>query len=127
MSCHEIAALRLGLMTLLGRDDAAERQHELAELGGAGDRPGPIAALVGARDLAGMQRAFAAAAVDLEAKVAAVPAGDERLAYLRTLVVLCKKVELDLDAQIAGLTRLYSDLETVHDVVHEIYPAGDGA
>ena len=122
MSCHEIAALRLGLMSVLGRDDEAERQHELAELGAAADTAGPLSALVGGRDLAGLQRAFAAAAADLEAKVSSTATDHPKLGYLRTLVVLCKKVELDLDLQVASLTRLYNDLETVHDAVHEIYP-----
>jgi len=122
MSCHEIAALRLGLMTVLGRDDEAERQHELAELGAAAEVPGPLQALTRGRDLASLQRTFAAAAAELESKVAATPAGDAKLGYLRTLVVLCKKVELDLDLQVASLTRLYGDLETMHDAVHELFP-----
>ena len=122
MSCHEIAALRLGLMTVLGKDDEAERQHELAELGDAAEKPGPLQALTRGRDLASLQRTFAAAAADLEAKVSATPTSDPKLGYLRTLVVLCKKVELDLDAQVASLTRLYLDLETVHDHVHELFP-----
>jgi hypothetical protein len=122
MSCHEIAALRLGLMTVLGRDDEAERQHELAELGAFAEEAGPLQALTRGTDLAGLQRSFAAAAADLESKVAATAPTDPKLGYLRTLVVLCKKVELDLDLQVASLTRLYGDLETVHDAVHELFP-----
>jgi hypothetical protein len=125
MSCHEIAALRLGLMTVLGRDDEAERQHELAELGAHAASPGPLQALTLGDNLASLQRSFGAAAADLESRVAATGAGDARLGYLRTLVVLCKKVELDLVAQVASLTRLYGDLETVHDAVHEIFPGQD--
>ena len=45
MACHEIAALRLGLMQVLGRNNEAERQHELAELGGGAEAPGPIRSL----------------------------------------------------------------------------------
>src|SRR5947199_337345 len=45
MACHEVAALRLGLMNVLGIDDAAEKQHELAELGLAAEQPGPIRSL----------------------------------------------------------------------------------
>src|ERR1700733_7647242 len=48
MACHEIAALRLGLMKVLGIDDPAERAHELAELGDAANVPGPIASLMNA-------------------------------------------------------------------------------
>src|SRR5437016_2860919 len=39
MACHEIAALRLGLMRVLGRHDEAERQHEIAELGDGAEMP----------------------------------------------------------------------------------------
>ena len=42
---------------------------------------------------------------------------------VRTLVVLTRKVELDLQHQIESLTHLYRDLEEMHDFVHEIYPA----
>lgn len=123
MACHEIAALRLGLMRVLGRADEAERQHELAELGGAGEAAGPLKTLCDTHDLASMKCAYDAAVAALEERVAATAAGDPKLPYLRTLVVLTKKVELELDHQLAGLTQLYGDLETMHDFVHEIYPA----
>jgi Protein of unknown function (DUF3209) len=123
MACHEIAALRLGLMRVLGHRDEAEQQHELAELGDGADRPGPIRSLLGASDLASLLRFYEAALSELEARVSATPASDPRSAYYRTLVVLTKKVELDLQNQIDGLTRLYRDLDVMHDFVHEIYPA----
>lgn len=123
MACHEIAALRLGLMRVLGKNDEAERQHELSELGAAATRGGPIGALCAAGDLASLKRLFGTALTDLNTRVASTPAGDPRLAYYRTLVVLTKKVELDLDNQIEGLSRLYRDLDEMHDFVHEIYPA----
>lgn len=123
MSCHEIAALRLGLMRILGREDEAERQHELAELGPAVEEDGPLRALCGAGDLASLKRLYEAAVADLEARVATTDAEDPRLPYLRTLVVLTKKVDLDLAHQIESLTDLYRDLEEMHDFVHEIYPA----
>jgi uncharacterized protein DUF3209 len=124
MSCHEIAALRLGLMRVLGRPDEAERQHELAELGSAAEAPGPLRSLCNGTDLEGLARSFAAAAADLEAKVAAADLSDPQLPYLRTLVVLCRKVELDLARQIEALAGFYRDLEVVHDLVHETYPGG---
>lgn len=124
MACHEIAALRLGLMSVLGRENAAERSHELAELGGADRAPGPIAELCKARDLRSLQRFFEAATSDLEARVSAAAPSDPKLGYLRSLVVLTKKVELDLHGQIEALTRLYRDLDSMHDFVHEIFPAG---
>jgi hypothetical protein len=122
MACHEIAALRLGLMRVLGRTDEAERQHELAELGHAASQTGPMQALCASSDLASLKRAYDTAIAGLEERVAATAGEDPKLPYLRTLVVLTKKVELDLEHQVEGLTQLYRDLETMHDFVHEIYP-----
>jgi hypothetical protein len=122
MACHEIAALRLGLMTVLGHDDPAERQHELAELGDGADQPGPVRALCEATDLAALRRRYEAAIAALEHRVATTPTDDASLPYLRTLIVLARKVELELGHRVDGLVDLYRDLETMHDFVHEIYP-----
>src|SRR5580698_6811118 len=125
MACHEIAALRLGLMKILGRDDQAERQHELAELGDASTQPGPVAALCEATDFERLKRFYELAVSSLEERVAGTALDNPNLPYLRSLVILTKKVELDLTNQIDNLTRLYSDLEQMHDFVHEIYPVGE--
>jgi hypothetical protein len=126
MACHEIAALRLGLMTVLGHEDEAERQHELAELGDGAARPGPLQAMCHARDLAALRRCYEASIVALEERVAGTATGDARLPYLRTLIVLTRKVELELAHQIDGLLHLYRDLEAMHDLVHEIHPVAEG-
>ncbi len=123
MSCHEIAALRLGLMNVLGRRDAAERAHELAELGAAAKAPGPLASLAEARDLASVNSLYATCLGGLLDKVAKTPAGDPKLPYYRSLVVLTKKVELELRAHVDGLARLHRELEEMHDLVHEMFPA----
>jgi hypothetical protein len=123
MACHEIAALRLGLMTVLGHDDPAERQHELAELGDGAERPGPLRAMCQATDLAALKRCYEASLAELEQRVATTPGDNAALPYLRTLVVLARKTELDLAHHIEGLHHLYRDLEAMHDFVHEIYPA----
>ena len=123
MACHEIAALRLSLMKILGKNDPAERAHELAELGDAAARPGPVAALAEAGDLASAHRFFQSSLSALEERLATTPAGDPQLGYLRTLAVLTRKVDLDLAHQIEGLTHLYNDMEELHDFVHELYPA----
>jgi len=123
MACHEIAALRLGLMRILGREDEAERQHELAELGDAASRPGPIQSLCEVRDLTSLNRFFAASLAELEEKVAATPATDPKLPYLRSLVILSKKTDLELQGQRDNLARFYRELEEMHDFVHEMYPA----
>jgi hypothetical protein len=125
MACHEIAALRLGLMRVLGIQDEAERQHELAELGTGAEAPGPLRSLCEATNLGNLQRFFAGALADLGVKVAATPASDAKLPYYRSLMVLTKKVELDLINQIDSLNRFYRNLDEMHDFVHEIYPAAD--
>jgi hypothetical protein len=123
MACHEIAALRLGLMRVLGIDDEAERQHELAELGDAARKSGAIQALCEVRDMKTLHRMFGAALADLEEKVASTPPGDPKLPYLRSLVILSKKTELELKSHGDNLTRFYRELEEMHDFVHDIYPA----
>jgi hypothetical protein len=125
MACHEIAALRLGLMNVIGIVDEAERQHELAELGGACEAPGPLRTLAQGKSLAELRRAYDAALGELADKVARTPADDAKLPYYRSLLILTKKVELDLANQAEMLTRLYRDLDELHDFTHEIYPAKD--
>jgi hypothetical protein len=122
MACHEIAALRLGLMKILGRNEASERAHELAELGDASTVQGPIASLCEAEDLERLKQFYEFAVSALEERVSASAAGDPNLPYLRSLVILTKKVELALSNQIDSLTRFCRDLEQMHDFVHEIYP-----
>ena len=123
MACHEIAGLRLGLMRLLGLRDEAVRQHELAELGDGASQPGPIRSMCDPGDLQSLRRFYEAAVSMLEERVAGTRSDDAKLPYLRSLIILTKKVELDLANQIDNLTRLFNDLEQMHDFVHEIYPA----
>jgi len=123
MACHEIAALRLGLMRVLGIEDEAERQHELAELGDAAKKAGAIQSLCEVRDMKSLHRLFGSALAELEEKVASTPPGDPKLPYLRSLVILSKKTELELKSHGDNLTRFYRELEEMHDFVHEIYPA----
>lgn len=123
MACHELAALRLGLMRVLGRNDEAERTHELAEIGDGAAKPGPIKSLCESSDLSKLKSFFEAALSDLDRKVSGAGKDALDLPYLRSLQILTKKVELDLRNQIDAMTRLYQDLEEMHDFVHEIYPA----
>jgi len=123
MACHEVAALRLGLMRVLGRNDEAERLHELAEIGESAAAPGPIKSLCEATDLAKLKRFYEVTLADLDKKVSGTRPEDPNLPYFRSLQILTKKVELDLRNQIDAMTRLYLDLEEMHDFVHEIYPA----
>ena len=123
MACHEIAALRLSLMGILGIEDEAEKKHELAELGDGAQKPGPICSLTQARDLSAVKKFYEASLSRLEERVSATAADDPKLPYLRSLIVLTKKVELDLRSHTESLTRFYKDLDEMHDFVHEIYPA----
>lgn len=124
MACHEIAALRLGLMKILGNDDEAERAHEVAELGDAACRPGPLASLATAGTLATLRELYATSLVDLNERVARAADDDPKLPYLRTLIVLTRKVELELQAHIEGLSRMNRELDEMHDFVHEMFPVG---
>ena len=122
MACHELAALRLGLMKLIGIDDEAEKEHELAELGDGANQPGPIKEMLQAGSIQSLCKQYENALAALEEKIAKMPASDVNLPYYRSLMILTKKVELDLRSQRESLTRLYGDLEEMHDFVHEIYP-----
>ena len=122
MACHEIAALRLGLMRIIGIDDETERQHELAELGAAASQPGPLNSLSRAENLAALRGMYQTSLAALEQRVAGIASGDPKLAYYRALIVLTRKIDLELSSQVEMITRLYQDLEEMHDLVHEIYP-----
>jgi hypothetical protein len=110
-------------MRTIGIDDEAERQHELAELGDHATANGPLQSMLNAITLQGLKRDYDAAIATLEERVAGVKENDPKLAYYRTLLVTTKKVELDLNNQLDSLTRLYRDLDQIHDFIHEIYPA----
>ena len=122
MACHEIAGLRLGLMKILGINNEAEKQHELAEMGESARTPGVIRSLSEAENLDRLKHFFDAAISSLEEKVSSTPPHDSRLSYLRTSLVLIRKVDQELGNQIDMLSRFYRDLDEMHDFVHEIYP-----
>jgi hypothetical protein len=81
-----------------------------------------VASLCEANDLEALKQFSDLAVSMLEEQVSATAPDDRKLPYLRSLVILTKKVELDLFNQIDNMTRLYRDLEQMHDFVHEIYP-----
>ncbi len=127
MACHEIAALRLGLMQILGIEDEAERQHELAEMN-QGDPPTEtVKSLANTRDFTSLKRWFEASLSQLEERVAGTLPNDPQLPYYRSLIILTKKVELDLRNELERLTRFFRDLDEMHDFVHEMYPAPEKA
>jgi hypothetical protein len=110
-------------MKILGTNDEAERAHELAELGDAAHVPGPLASLTTASDLDALVNLFSTSLTDLNEKVARTEATDVKLPYLRSLIVLTKKVELELRGHVDGLARMNREIEEMHDLVHELFPA----
>lgn len=122
MACHELAALRLGLMNVIGIEDEGERAHELAELGEALENTGPLSSLVEAGSLQELRRCYEVALGDLAQKVAALDADDPQIPYYKSLLVTTKKVELDLAGYTESLQRFWCDLEEVHDFLHETFP-----
>jgi hypothetical protein len=125
MACHEIAALRLSLMQILGMQDQKLLQHELAELGDAGEKPGPIRMLAQAQDWQTLVRAYDLCLVDLESRLSQMADSDVQRPYYQTLAILNKKIEGELRNIQQSLTSFFHDLEEVHDHMHVIYP-GEG-
>jgi hypothetical protein len=123
MACHEIAALRVSLLQILGINDANLLQHELAELGDAAEHPGPIRMLSQSKDFRSLRYAFELCRSELEEKLSQTPAGDKGRPYLQTLAVLNRKIESDLANLAQYCEQFFEDLETVHDHMHVVYPA----
>jgi len=123
MACHEIAALRLGMMRILGFQDAGMVEHELAELGDAAEKPGPLKMLSQAQDLRSLCYAFELARTDLEDRLSRLASDHPEKAYVQTLAVLNKKIEMDLTNLSLFCAHFFEDLEQVHDHMHVIYPA----
>lgn len=123
MACHELAALRLGLMQLVGIEDPAEKEHELAELGSAISEPGPLQSLSKATDLEKLLKYYQASLVELQERVSKTSSDDPKLSYYQALVLVTKKVEQELQLHLANLRRLYEDLDEIHHLIHEVYPS----
>ncbi len=123
MACRELAALRLGLMNLAGIDDDHERQHELKELGDAINADGPFKSMTEATNFKDLQAFFQASLAELNDRVAKCDESDPKLGYYRSLIILTKKVEQDMDNQLRSLNQLFQDLDEIHHYTHEVYPA----
>lgn len=123
MACTEVAALRLGMMRLLGIDDEAERVHELNEIGDLAIKDGPHKSLLEATDFAMLKSQFETCLADLETRVAQTAKDDPKLDYYRALLVFTHKVEMDLARLRSSFEGLYTDLDEMHDYLHELYPA----
>jgi hypothetical protein len=127
MACHEVAALRLGLMNLLGGYDEAAQSHELAELGPLATAPGPLSSLRQADDFGRLLSLYETSLVGLEEKLTKTPIDDPARAYLQTLIVFTKKVEMELRGQVEGMHRICRELDEMHDFIHELYPVSEDA
>jgi len=123
MTCHELEALRLGLMNVLGTVDRSARDHAERELEGHLD--GPIGALAAAETLSEIERHLDAALVDLEEEVAAADADDPEHDYLRGRLVAVR----DAERAVARLTDqgegVLDGLGEAHELLHEAFPVED--
>ena len=68
MACHEIAALRLGMMNAIGLDDESEKQHELDELGPIILQEGPLKSLSQSHNFEQLEKYFEHSLTLLEGK-----------------------------------------------------------
>ncbi|NIC00207.1 DUF3209 family protein [Halobacterium sp. R2-5] len=123
MSCHELEALRLGLMNVLGTDDRSAREHAEKEL--AGELDGPIEGLANADSLSELRRHLDAALVDLEEEVAAASDDDPEYDYLRGRLVAVRDAERSLARVADHGGSLLADLGETHHSLHDAFPAED--
>ena len=125
MACYEVASLRLALFNLLGDRPTHERTHEVEELGSKLTEAGPLKMVAEANNLSNLRKALDASALELEQKVADMSNQAPQLGYYRALVVTVKRTQRDLARMSADLERYYTDLDEIHDVLHEIFPESD--
>jgi hypothetical protein len=123
MTCHEIEALRLGLMNVLGTEGRSAREHARTELGD--DLSGPIEALADADTVADLQRHLDAALVDLEERVAAAGEDDPDYDYLRGRLVAVRDAERAVGRLAAQGEDVLAGLGDAHDLLHETFPDDD--
>ncbi|WP_101296975.1 DUF3209 family protein [Halegenticoccus soli] len=120
MSCHEIEALRLGLMNVLGTGDRHAREHAEKELEGHLD--GPVGALAAAESLAEIERHLDAALVDLEEEVAAMDSENPEYDYARGRLLAVRDAERAVRRLTAQGESVVDGLGDAHDLLHETFP-----
>jgi hypothetical protein len=123
MTCHEIEALKLGLMTVLGTDDESARNHAEQEL--EGHLEGPIEGLANAQSLSAIQRHLDAALVDLESEIATTDADDPEYDYLRGRLVAVRDAERAIQRLTTQGEDILDGLGDAHDLLHETFPADE--
>ncbi|MFB1063037.1 DUF3209 family protein [Natrinema sp. H-ect4] len=120
MSCYEIEALRLGLMTVLGVGDDSTRDHAENEL--EGHLEGPIQGLAEADSLAEIERHLDAALVDLEEEVASMDSDDPEYDYTRGRLLAVRDAERAVQRLSAQGESIVDGLGDAHDTLHETFP-----
>jgi hypothetical protein len=123
MTCHEIEALRLGLMNSLGLGDDATRKHARDELGA--DPEAHIAALADAETLADCRRHLDTALVELEEEVARTDPADPEYDYLRGRLVAVRDAESALERLLTHGDGILDGLGEAHETLHETFPVDD--
>ncbi|EKO14317.1 MULTISPECIES: DUF3209 family protein [Leptospira] len=123
MACHEIAALRLGMMNLIGIKDEVTIRHEQSEIGVALESTGPIRSLAEAKDFESLIKFYEISLTDLEERISKMKKDDPKMAYYRSLLILTKKIEFELKNSVFIFQNFFRDLEEIHDFVHEVFPA----
>jgi len=125
MTCHEIEALRLGLMGMLGTEDEDARRHAEQELGETLETNGPIAALAEADSVDELQRHLDAALVDLEEEIAATETGTQEYDYLRGRLVAARDAEAALERFATQGEQLLAGFDDSHHLLHELFPTDE--
>lgn len=123
MTCHELEALRLGLMNVLGTADRSAREHAEKEL--EGELSGPIEALANAESLSAIERHLDAALVDLEEEVARADEDSQEYDYLRGRLVAVRDAEQSVRRLTGQGESVLDGLGETHDVLHEAFPADE--
>jgi hypothetical protein len=123
MTCHELEALRLGLLNVLGTGDNSAREHAEKEL--AGHLHGPIRALAEAETLAAIERHLDAALVDLEEEIAETDRDDPEYDYLRGRLVAVRDAERAVRRLTTQGEDVLEGLGDAHDLLHEAFPADE--
>lgn len=122
MTCHELEALRLGLMNSIGVEDDA-RKHARDEIGS--DPEPHIEALADADTISACRQHLDTALVELEEEVAAADDDDPETDYLRGRLVAVRDAERALERLADHGEGILEDLGAAHHALHEAFPTDE--
>ena len=123
MSCDELEALRLGMMTALGIGEESTREHAKQEL--EGSLEGPIEALANAETLPEIERHLDAALVDLEEEVATMDPDDPEYDYSRGRLVAVRDAERAVQRLTTQAESVLEGFGEAHHHLHEAFPVDE--